>query len=147
MGWLDDLLGQTIALDTAPLIYYIEENPEYVSRVDPFFAAVGRGDIRLIASTLTLLEVLVHPLREGDEALAHQYNDILVTSPYITTIPVTAVTSQVAAEIRATHGLKTPDAIHLATAINHGADALLTNDRGFPDGLGVRILRLSDCGD
>jgi len=65
MGWIDDLVGQTVALDTAPLIYYIEENPDYVELVDPFFAAVGRGDIRVIASTLTLLEVLVHHCVKG----------------------------------------------------------------------------------
>lgn len=74
MGWIDELLGQTIALDTAPLIDYIEENPEYVACVEPFFAAVGRGDIQLITSTLTLLELLVHPLRWHRKLVATKWD-------------------------------------------------------------------------
>ena len=29
MGWVDDLLGQLVGLDTAPLIYYLETHPTY----------------------------------------------------------------------------------------------------------------------
>lgn len=57
--------------------------------------------IRVVTSTVTLLEVLVHPIRHGDEALAHQYNDILLSSSNIATIPVTPTTAQTAAELRA----------------------------------------------
>ena len=30
MGWVEDLHGKTVGLDTAPLIYYIEQNKDYV---------------------------------------------------------------------------------------------------------------------
>jgi uncharacterized protein len=33
-----------------------------------------------------------------------------------------------AAEIRASHNFKTPDALHLACAVEAGCDAFLTND-------------------
>lgn len=46
MGWVDRLYGKIIGLDTAPLIYYMEENPSYLSIVDPFFDAVIRGDFK-----------------------------------------------------------------------------------------------------
>ena len=36
MGWLDDLAGKTVGIDTSPLIFYIEENPTYKRLVDPF---------------------------------------------------------------------------------------------------------------
>ena len=86
----------------------------------------------------------MHPVRHGDEALAHQYNDILLSSANISTIPVTPNTAQTAAELRAVHNLKTPDAIHLATALDQQAAAFLTNDRDFPIVDGIEILKLRD---
>jgi predicted nucleic acid-binding protein len=144
MEWLKALHGQVVGLDSAPLIYYIEDRPEFVELLDPFFTDLEQGRFRVVTSTVTLLEVLVHPLRHGDEALAHSYNDILLSSPNISTIPVTYATAQEAAELRARHNLKTPDAIQLAVAISQGATTMLTNDRDFPDVDGVKILRLMD---
>ena len=60
MEWLNDLQGRTVALDTAPLIYFIEENPNYIGTVKLFFEAMERGDFSVVTSTVTLLEVLVH---------------------------------------------------------------------------------------
>jgi len=39
MGWIDTIKGQLIAIDTAPLIYFIEESPVYLPVVLPFFKA------------------------------------------------------------------------------------------------------------
>jgi len=144
MGWIEDLRGKTVALDTAPLIFFIERRQPYVDLLRPFFQAVDRGELRIVTSTVTLIEVLVHPLRHGDESLTHQYNDILLSSPHIFTVPVTPATAQTAAELRALHNLKTPDAIPLATAINYHADAFLTNDRDYGSITSPQILKLRD---
>ena len=111
MGWVEELQGKTVALDTAPVIYFIEQHPSCVGVLRPFFQAVARGEITLVTSTVTLLEVLVHPLKHGNDKLAHQYNDILLSSPHIQTVPVTHAVAQVAAELRAMSNLKSPDAI------------------------------------
>lgn len=144
MGWVEDLHGKTVGLDTAPLIFFIEKHPIYADVVRPFFQSVDRGEIRVVTSTVTLLEVLVHPIRRGDESLAHQYNDILLTSPHIFTMPVTPVIAQVAAELRAGYNLKTPDAIQLAIAITNRAVAFLTNDRDFGSVSDIDVIRLRD---
>ncbi|MCG8583763.1 MAG: PIN domain-containing protein [Pirellulales bacterium] len=112
--------------------------------LEPLFIAVDAGEIRLVASTVSLLEVLVHPLRHGDDVLASRYSDVLLSTPYISTIPVTPTTVQVAAELRATSNLKTPDAIHLATAINHDADVFLTNDRDFGQIDSLEVIKVRD---
>jgi predicted nucleic acid-binding protein len=91
-----------------------------------------------------LLEVLVHPLRHGDEALAHQYNDILLSSANIVTRPVTDAIAQKAAGLRARYNLRTPDAIQLAVAINERAAVFLTNDRGLPQLEDIKIQCLCD---
>ena len=70
MGWIDDLKGKTVALDTSPFIFFIEKHATYADVLRPFFQAVDRGESRILTSAVTLLEVLVHPIRHGDEAQA-----------------------------------------------------------------------------
>ena len=78
MEWIETLRGAIVGLDTAPLIYFIEENPTYLPIVRRFFEAVDRGEFRAVTSVLTLTEVLIHPLRHGDHNLADQYRRILL---------------------------------------------------------------------
>jgi predicted nucleic acid-binding protein len=142
MGWIDALHGTVVGLDTAPLIYFIEENPVYLPFVRPFFEAADRHEFRIVTSILTLTEVLVHPLRLGDHALASQYRRILLQADQVTTVPVSEMVAEEAARLRARHNLRTPDAIHLATAIRSGAASFLTNDRQLPKLSGLNLLVL-----
>ena len=71
--------------------------------------------------------MLVHPLREGRPELAEEYRKILLQSPALTAIPLDEGIAEGAAELRARHNLRTPDAIQIATAIRSGASWLLTN--------------------
>jgi hypothetical protein len=71
--WIDALEGKVVGLDTAPLIYLIEEHPVYLPLVRPFFEAADRGRLSFVTSVVTLLEVLVQPLRQGKEELARKY--------------------------------------------------------------------------
>ena len=67
MGWIDDLKGETVALGTSPFIFFIEKHATYADVLRPFFQAVDRGESRILTSAVTLLEVLAHPIRHGDE--------------------------------------------------------------------------------
>ncbi len=136
------LHGRRVAIDTAPLIYYIEQT-KYVDVLDAFFAAVASGDVKVVASMMTLLEVLVHPLKTGNHALATQYNDILLSAPNVLVVSVTVEVAQEAAQVRAETGLKTPDAIIVATAQLHDA-VLLTNDRDFSSVNALEVSKLRD---
>lgn len=128
MECIDALRGSTVGLDTGPLIYYIEEHPAFLARIKPFFEAAERNDFRIVTSFVMLLEVLVHPLREGRPELADEYRSILLQSPALTAIPLDEGIAEGAAELRARHNLRTPDAIQIATAIRSGASWFLTND-------------------
>lgn len=116
MEWIAALRGATVGLDTAPLIYFIEEHPKYLPRLQPFFEAADRGQFRIVTSFVTLLEVLVHPLRSGREDLAREYRDILLRSANLTAIPLGEQIAEEAARLRAAQNLQTPDAVQLATA-------------------------------
>jgi predicted nucleic acid-binding protein len=144
VAWLDDLRGQLVAFDTAPLIYFIEHHPTYYPRVMPFFAAVDRGDFALVTSTVTLLEVLVYPLRRGQAALVQQYRAILLNARNVRSVPVTPPIAAEAARLRAVHKIAPVDAIQLATAAVEGAVAFLTNDRRLPHLPAFPLLSVDD---
>jgi predicted nucleic acid-binding protein len=144
MEWLNLLTGKVVGLDTAPLIYFIEQNPKDISTVREFFSSLNRKEFRVITSTLTLTEVLVHPLRNGNVNLARQYQDILLNQDYLTVFPVSSEIAKLAAELRATKNLRTPDAIQIATAILNGADFFLTNDMGLRNISNLTLLILDD---
>ena len=143
MEWLEALTDHIVAVDTAPLIYFIEDNPTYAPLLGPFFEAVDDGKIRTVTSTITLLEVLIHPLRHHLPELARRYREILLHAAGLSTVPVTAAIAERAAGLRAEHNLRTPDAIQLATAIESGASHILTNDVDFPKRPDLQILLLS----
>ncbi len=142
MEWLKPLLGHTVGLDTAPLIYFIERNPLYLPLVRPFFEAVEHGDIDIVTSTITLTEVLIHPLRQGDTALARQYSRILLNASHVRTLAVSPQIALDAAELRARWGYKTPDAIQLATSQVGNATFFVTNDGDLASTSGLQVVVL-----
>jgi predicted nucleic acid-binding protein len=142
MEWIDALRGTVVGVDTAPLIYLIEENQTDLPFVQAFFEAVDRSEFRVTTSVLTLTEVLVHPMRQGDHDLADQYRRILLHANQVT-IPVSDLIAEEAAQLRAQHGLRTPDAIQLPTAIRSGASSFLTNDARLPAVAPLKMLALN----
>lgn len=118
-------------LDTAPLIYWVEAHPDYIMKMDRVVDAIETTPLRALTSVLTLVEVLVQPLRVGNTDLAQEYHDILVMRDDYRLVEISTDIAISAAAIRARYSLRTPDAIHVATAIKMGCDAILTNDRDF----------------
>ena len=144
MEWLEALEGQVVGLDTAPLIYLIEENPAYLKTVRPFFKAVDQGKFHVVTSVITLLEVLVHPFRRNDAELAQQYRDILLNAEGLTTVLLSQEIAEKAARLRAQHSIRTPDAIQMATAMREGASFFLTNDARLPSLPTLQVLVLDE---
>lgn len=141
MEWITALQGKTIGLDTAPLIYFIEENPAYIEAVRPFFEAMDRAEFLVVTSTVTLLEVMVHPLRRNNKKLAEEYRDILLNSGLMT-MEVSSSIAEQAARLRATHNIRTPDAIQISAALEAGATHFLTNDIRLPNIPSLNIISL-----
>lgn len=144
LQWLRNLYGHTVSIDTAPLIYFVEEHPKYRDAVTPFFQSADAGHLDVVTSMITLVEVLVHPYRRENESLAKEYTDILLHAPHVHAHALTAIVAQEAARLRAKWNMKTPDAIQLATATCTKATAFLTNDTGFPDIPGLDMILLDD---
>lgn len=131
-----------LAIDTAPYIYYVENHPIYAEKVDVIFGIIETQSIVIITSVMTLTETLMKPLQANDKALIDAYNDLLTQNVQL--VPITAPIARSAAELRARYKLHTPDALHIATAIDAGCDAFLTNDLGLKRVKELTILVLDE---
>jgi predicted nucleic acid-binding protein len=129
---IDSFKSKIVFLDTAPLIYFIEGNKEYKTVLKKLFQANANGEFLFITSTITLIEVLVHPLKLLRFDLVEQYQTILTQSATLDIIDVSKSIAFKAAELRGKHNLKTPDSIQLATALECEANYFITNDKGLP---------------
>jgi predicted nucleic acid-binding protein len=137
-------LRSNIFLDTAPLIYFIEGHSAYQAVLNQVFEANDNGKFNFITSSITLLEVLVKPLREGNTKLADQYKSILTNATGIEIFEITAEISVKAADLRAKYRLQTPDAIQMATAILNNANYFLTNDFRLASVPEIKCITLSE---
>ncbi len=144
MGWVKDLSGQTVGLDSAPLIYFIEDYPIYSSKLTELFEAAEGGSLHLVTSTVTIGEVLVHPFRSNRQELVQAYRDILLGSAGVSVVSVSSEIAELAARLRADHQIRTPDAIQLATAIQAQAPAFVANDRQLSKISGLKVLVLEE---
>ena len=133
-----------IYVESAPLIYYIEENPTYVSKMDIIIEATENTPIDAVSSVIALTEVLIHPLILGKTKIEQEYRDILINSGQFRLLPVTQNIADSAAGLRARYNLRTPDALHIATAIDAGCDAFLTNDNGLKRVAEITVLVLDN---
>jgi predicted nucleic acid-binding protein len=141
---LSDIAEGPVALDTAIFIYFLEAHPVYRPLVVPVFAAIDRGELIGVTSTLTLMESLVVPLRAGNLPLAERYETLLTESHGLAMVDVDLDLLRAAAYVRAATRAKTPDAIQAATALVGGCSVFLTNDNRFPALPGLRVLALDD---
>ena len=133
-----------IALDTCVWIYHFEASVAYGAAADHVLQAVSEGRIAAVASELVLLELLVAPLKKGTQDRADEIELSLVHFPHLQLAAVTRRVLVGAAEIRARYGLRTPDAIMIATAIESGATLAITNDAAWKKVPEVAVLLLRD---
>ena len=118
-----------VGLDTSIFIYHLEDHPRYRPLTRTLLAAVQAGRPRAITSTVTIMELTVHPWRVNRPSVARQYEALLVHFPNLTLADVTRDVAHRAAQLRARHDLRPADALHVASALLHAATAFVTNDR------------------
>jgi predicted nucleic acid-binding protein len=140
----NNFFGKTLFLDTAPLIYFIEGQSEYQKQLLELFSAADKGAFVFISSTLTLLEVLVKPIKEGRNDIVEQYTSFLTTAKGIDLFDINVEVAKQAAYLRAKYSLRTPDSIQIATALVMGADYFITNDHRLTHVTEVQVLVLAD---
>ena len=137
------LQGQRrIALDTRILIYHMEANPRYLALADAVFSWIEKAGHEAVTSTITMTELLVPSYRDKDEGRVDEFYGLLSTYPNLRWIPPDLETADLAAQLRATYRLRTPDALQAATALRSEATGFLSNDPVFAriDGFKTAVL-------
>ncbi|MCS6918778.1 MAG: type II toxin-antitoxin system VapC family toxin [Fimbriimonadales bacterium] len=144
MGLATQLSGSLTYIDSSIVIYVVERHSRYEPVLQPVLDAAEQGILRLATSELTVLEVLVIPMRVANQGLIGRYQQALYESELELT-PITRTILSDAAALRASYPqLRTPDAIHWATTRFLQADYFLTNDARLARIIGAQAVYLED---
>ncbi|MGH9368188.1 MAG: type II toxin-antitoxin system VapC family toxin [Thermoanaerobaculia bacterium] len=131
------------AFDSALWIYWIQESEKFLPAVAPLMRDLREGRIAVVTSVLSQVEVLTRAFAKGDDVLARRYRDFFENTDGIAVLDVDQEIAEGAARLRARYALRTPDAIHLSTALAARASAFVTTDRRLARirEIEVRVLR------
>lgn len=134
-----------IALDSNVFIYVLQKNPDFYQPALLILKNIEISRIQGLSSQLTYLEALSFSGLNLEQI--GQTKNLLEASGTVF-IPISSEILEEAARLRRIiPSLKTPDAIHLATASINGAEQFITNDiplTRFKEVEGVKIVLLKD---
>ncbi|MGH7206762.1 MAG: type II toxin-antitoxin system VapC family toxin [Nitrospiraceae bacterium] len=133
-----------VGLDTNILIYFVQAHPKYGAWCASLFDRIERGRTAAVTSTVSLLEALVQPYALQDDHLIQTFYALLPAYPGMTWLPLDLDIADKAAELRARYRLSTPDAIHVATAIEGRATGFIGNDKGIKKVREIECVTLDD---
>jgi predicted nucleic acid-binding protein len=143
MGALNLPIGSKIYIDTPVLIYTLENHPDFYPLLESLWTKFENDRVSIATSELIITEALVSPLRSGNVVSISNYEQLIFHAG-INLIPIDRSILVAATKLRVKYKLKTPDAIHAATALSIGCDRFITNDKGFRNIAGLPTLILSD---
>ena len=143
MGPLTLPLTGLIYIDASSLIYSVERVEPYRTLLEPMWQEAQDGNVTIVSSPLLVLEALVKPLRDGNTGIETQYRELFASNA-VRLLDASYQVFEEAASIRAETGLRTPDAIHAATALLAECTLFVTNDTDFRRVLRLPIVVLDD---
>lgn len=133
-----------IGIDSNVLIYLMEGSGPEAPIAAALLEALGVGDVRGVASSIVLTEVLSGPARADAGSAFEAIAAELRLLPGLDWVPVSAEIAVDAGWLRG-HGLPDlGDAIAVATARASGATALVTNDRRIRSRPQLEVVYLDD---
>lgn len=121
--------GLKLFVDTAPIIYFIEEHPVYINEVSDIFARTAEGTVQVVTSVITLIEVLTKPYKLGQNDIVRTYKDFFFNSRGFSVMSINTDIAELTARIRSEFGFKLPDALQLAIFEHNDCDFFITNDK------------------
>ncbi len=113
--------------DSCVFIHALQQTPDLAPVLKVVITSAQSGDLVIVTSTFTLAEVIGRPRRSftaADEKLVRE----LFENPYIVVRDLTRPIATEARRIVVEHGLKPPDAVHVATALDAGVAVFHTTD-------------------
>lgn len=145
MSFDENLQGiARLFLDTAPVVYYVEQNPTYFATAQSVFNRIEAGALTAVTSPVTLAECLIHPYRLGLTQLQENFFRVVTGAEHTVFQPIDAAVGQQAAVLRAKYKLTLTDALQVAAALVANCEAFLTNDHALQRVTELRIIVLAD---
>jgi predicted nucleic acid-binding protein len=132
-----------VFLDASITIFYVEQPPDWGPVATSRIRELSIDNPKIAVSELVRMECLVGPLQQQNVRLLVRYGRFF-GSPHVHMQSITSELCFQAAKIRAEHGFKAIDALHLATAMSCQCSRFLTGDQrlaNFPE-LTVEVLSL-----
>lgn len=118
-----------VFLDTAPIIYFLENSSLYMRAMGDFFAKCVKEHIQIVTSALTIEEYLVAPYSDGKMEYVDNFKRFIEYMD-IEVVNINSVIAEQGAKIRGKYkSFKAMDALQIATAIVSGCDMFFTNDK------------------
>lgn len=125
-------------------IYHLQDHKRYAPITEILLEAWEKGYHLGVTSVITLLEVLVKPKRDDNQDAVRDYKDLLLTFPNLDVFAIGSDCAELASDMRARYGIRTPDAIQISTALLAGATAFVTNDDQLEQIKELEIVLLED---
>jgi predicted nucleic acid-binding protein len=144
VGLRDRLRGKRVYFDANVFIYLMEGFASLEKELGEIRESILHGETQIFTSELTLCEVLVPAFRDNNASLLTLYRQFIENSGAFELIPNTRDIYVRASLYRAQHSLKTPDAVHIASAVESGCTAFLTNDSALKAPKEIAVLRFGD---
>ena len=114
--------------DTCCWLDYVEEQ-DSKQPMTMLWGAVTRGSVELLFSPVVMAEMLMRPSRSTPRPWTDPHPiDSLFETPGLTLVQIDRPVGERARSLRRQFSLKTPDALHLAAALEHNVDVLITRD-------------------
>jgi len=138
------LAGMTrLYLDTAPVIYLVERNPQFFGEVSAIFRRVDEAQLTVVASQITLAECLVGAYRTNQTQVAANFV-VIAQLRGTDFVQISAEIGDLAAQLRVKYNFQLPDALQLATALVSNCEAFLTNDGQLKRVAELRVLVIGE---
>lgn len=120
--------GKRVYFDTAPIIYALENAAQFAEVSIPFIYASENRKIIGFTGAVTLAEMLVKPLQQGNAEYADVLKGLFACGDLFDCVDHTREAYVLAATLRAEHRYKFVDALQIATARTLGCQFFITND-------------------
>ena len=124
-------MGQIIGIDASIFMYVWNKNPDFYQKSLAVLNQIENSNVKGVFSRIGLIEILTGPKKLKRLSLASYYKQKILSFPNLTIKDLNDDVVELASDLRAAYGLSMADAIHIATAIDAGAEKFVTNDKAL----------------
>jgi predicted nucleic acid-binding protein len=131
MGVAENLRGKRVYFDTNIFIYLLEGNNNLRLQIEALQEIIVAGEVSIFSSELAFTEMLPLVVRSKNDIAIRRVMQFLEEDRLFQLVPIDRIICIQAGVLRGETGMKTPDAIHVASAMSASCSHFLTNDTGI----------------